>query len=251
MKMYRNWILGILAIFLTFNKSYSQTQVSYDPLGRVTEIAYDNGTTINYSYDAAGNRTQQTITNATPLPVEWLYFKASIPNEDQYHSLLEWATAIEVNSSHFEIQYSKNSRDFIVLDTVLAANNSSTEKYYQFIHEGATQGANYYRLKQIDLDGEYEFSKLVQLIFNQDPNFKVTIYPNPTYTNTFNLEVSGGNVIESVQIYDANGSQIKMTNIRKDSDRFWSLVLEGVSKGTYFTKIITALGVASKTVIVN
>ncbi|MEZ4960417.1 MAG: T9SS type A sorting domain-containing protein [Saprospiraceae bacterium] len=112
------------------------------------------------------------------LPVEWLFFRASKSGED---SRLEWATATEFNSDYFEIQHSVDGRVFTKIGQVKAAGFSTAERRYDFLHETPVTGVNYYRLKQYDLDGSYEYSNVASVAFSDPGDWQslVQVYPNP------------------------------------------------------------------------
>ena len=86
---------------------------------------------------------------------------------------LYWVTTQEINSSHFEIEKSKDGINFNYLGRVNANNTNP----YEFVDESAFYGNNYYRLKIIDLDGVISYSNIIVIDAQYDINFNV--YPNP------------------------------------------------------------------------
>jgi hypothetical protein len=110
------------------------------------------------------------------LPVELIDFKILALREGV---LLSWQTASEINSESFIIEHSPEGQNFHPIGEVKAAGISTTIQNYQFVHETPTNGTNYYRLRQQDIDGQFEYSDLRVLNFY---NFKkeVSVYPNPT-----------------------------------------------------------------------
>ncbi len=115
---------------------------------------------------------------AQALPVELLFFRAFKSGEA---SRLEWATASEFNAGYFEIQHSADGIFFKKIGRVQAAGFSTTEQRYDFLHETPVNGVNYYRLKQHDLDGSFDYSNVVSLSFSSlgDWQHLVQVYPNP------------------------------------------------------------------------
>lgn len=119
--------------------------------------------------------------NQTPLPVELISFEATaIKNQTQ----LNWQTASEINSDKFEIERSTNGNSWSKIGEVKAATNSSHLLNYEF-YDLQPNVSNYYRLKQIDLDGTFVYSSMRFVKFHQ---VSLQVYPNPV-TNLLNVEV--------------------------------------------------------------
>jgi len=109
-----------------------------------------------------------------PLPIELLFFTAFV----QINSvLLEWATASETNNDFFTIERSKNGLEWEIVSRVEGAGNSSVTIHYSSIDYQPYTGISYYRLKQTDFDGQYEYSRIIAVNLNKESN--VNIYPNP------------------------------------------------------------------------
>ncbi|WP_304234679.1 T9SS type A sorting domain-containing protein [Jiulongibacter sediminis] len=114
------------------------------------------------------------VTNPA-LPVDLVDFKGT---DFQSGVLLQSITASETNHNLFEIQKSRNLTTFESIGRVQNIESNNIQKTYQFTDSNPLLGLNYYRLKQIDLDGTFEFSKIIQVNFKPDDLF-VNIYPNP------------------------------------------------------------------------
>lgn len=113
------------------------------------------------------------------LPVELTHFSVRVKSKTVE---LLWQTVSEINSDKFIIEHSQNGIDFRAIGEVAAAGSSQGEINYDFIHDDPTNGINYYRLRQVDLDDKFEFSDLRVLNFY---NFdgELSVYPNPTHGN--------------------------------------------------------------------
>ncbi len=117
-----------------------------------------------------------TIEKTSILPVIWGAFNLLSSEKDV---TLSWSTLLETNTSHFAVEHSVDGKIFSVIGNVKAQGNSSVTSHYSFRHENPSSGVkNYYRLRQVDLDGKSAYSviKLVSFIVN-DKTAK--IYPNP------------------------------------------------------------------------
>ena len=111
------------------------------------------------------------------LPLTWLDFTAKADGE--YTSLLDWATADEFNNSHFEIQRANDAgQAFRTIGRVEADDVTGDVHHYTFTDKAARPGKNYYRLKQVDHDGRYQYSPLRSVSFAAS-RFAIEVLPNP------------------------------------------------------------------------
>lgn len=154
-------------------------------------------------FDADGNLE---ILNGV-LPVEFAYFKAY---QSEHTIVLEWETLSEVNNDGFEILYSANSADWNVIDFIYGENKGAQ---YQFTHFAPKEGDNYYRLKQIDLDGKFDLSE-IRHVTMETSREDVKIYPNPAYDY---VNIDGVSQLDVVSIYDKHGQLIRQTQMESNT----------------------------------
>lgn len=112
-----------------------------------------------------------------PLPIELIDFKGNLEKDNAIQ--LNWITASELNNSGFEIERSVNGDDWSEIGFVEGRGTSTVTNHYEFIDSTANSGNNYYRLKQIDFDGQFEYSKIAQVKVPPDQVY-FRISPNPT-----------------------------------------------------------------------
>lgn len=91
---------------------------------------------------------------------------------------LNWQTLSEQNTSHFEIEKSEDGSRFSAIGSVTAAGNSSVKKDYRFTDWQPSAGTAFYRLKMIDLDNAFQYSRIVAVKNNKGP-VNVDVFPNP------------------------------------------------------------------------
>lgn len=127
------------------------------------------GTIIFYNYQQTPEEVEDI---AEELPVELVDFRAEISGD---RVVLRWTTATEINSWIFVIQRSYGSVKYRDIDFVMVEGNSNYLVSYEFSDEPEMNGIIYYRLKQMDVDGKYEFSKTIAI--SVDGEF--VFYPNP------------------------------------------------------------------------
>jgi len=109
------------------------------------------------------------------LPIELLNFEATLENSIVR---LHWTTASEFNNDHFIVERSANGIEFGAWTNVSGAGNSSTIREYEVLDSNPLNGRSYYRLIQVDYDGQSSQSEVVTVLNSEieTPN----IYPNPT-----------------------------------------------------------------------
>ncbi len=167
------------------------------------------------------------------LPVELMSFTGKA---ERKANVLDWTTASEENSSHFEVQRSSQAnREFTSIGEVTATGNSLEQVDYSFIDENRLIGRNYYRLKMVDFDGSFEYSNIILL--NNDNNH-VNIYPNPAKNNVFiDYQLENTNEI-NIQILNELG-QVVMNNNSSTNDKRGTLEIDvnHLASGVYFIKI--------------
>lgn len=111
------------------------------------------------------------------LPVEFSYFQVEAKEKG---ALLSWETLVELNNDRFEIEKSIDGVAFTKIGQTEGAGNSYHTQQYNFFDPVPAEGKNYYRLKQIDFDGQFVYSELKEVQFNyEQANFFYTVYPNP------------------------------------------------------------------------
>ncbi len=145
----------------------------------------------------------------TPLPVEYVYFTGEYVDQENQ---LTWITATEINNSGFEVQHSLDLISFQSRGFVVGAGNSNSSQFYSFIDEDPSGGVHYYRLKQIDFDGNYKYSSIISVVV---PDKDIMVYPNPT---SGILTITGPDLEnEEVTITNNLGSIVKIVTIRSGS----------------------------------
>lgn len=140
-----------------------------------------------------------------PLPVKFTLFTGQMINGA---ASLKWETAQETNNSHFEIQRSENGTNWITLGQVNGNRTTNSVSKYQFTDVMPGKGTNLYRLKQVDLDGKFEYSRIVS-VKNTGKLLSFVISPNPA-SDKLQINASTSLNNSDIRIYSMNGLE---TNI--------------------------------------
>lgn len=152
-------------------------------------------------------------TDNSPLPVELLSFRASTENNKVF---LSWETAFEYDNKGFEIEWSLDNQLWEKIGFVVGMKESFIPRNYQFTHHAPVKGNNFYRLKQIDFDGNYDFSN-IQIARMEDDLSKndFEVIPNPVSGNSFMLKISENNQAENIEIslYNYAGQLVRQAEL--------------------------------------
>src|SRR5690606_35391380 len=92
--------------------------------------------------------------------------------------VLSWTSAEEVNSDRFEIERSSNAQDWRIIGTVAAVGDTKTGDDYHFNDSSPLSGKNYYRLKMIDKDATFTYSRIESVVM-EITGIALKLYPNP------------------------------------------------------------------------
>lgn len=166
------------------------------------------------------------------LPIELIQFTARL--EDRT-TILDWATASELNNNHFNIQRSEDAINFSNIGKVKGQGTTNERNYYQYSDLLTKNGTFYYRLQQVDDNGTSTYSPIVSVSVSSEEQF--LIYPNPAqdyiHFKTKNLE---GNT--RIQIIQSTG-QVLIEHDLPNSTQHYSLDIRALPKGQYFMRIIS------------
>lgn len=170
-----------------------------------------------------------------PLPVEMSALEGAAINS---HSVLNWTTYQETNTSHFEIQRSPNGQDYEKIGEIAAAGQSRVQIDYRFVDEQPLGAKNYYRLKNVDMDGQLTFSNVVDVYHRIDRTILQSIYPNPT-KDVVNLKLlSASSDKTKVVISDMLGHQVLVKDFNVFvGEQVIELDVSSLASGNYMIKL--------------
>ena len=171
----------------------------------------------------------------TPLPVRLLDLSAAKELKDV---MVNWRAVEEANLKGYELQKSTDGIDFKVLALVFAK-NGSTEVEYKVRDASPVTGTNYYRLKLIDNDDSYSFSKVVSVKFEDRGYTAIAILPNPVQSEA-KIKFSGADPgIYKMELYNTGGQMVQTKSIViSQGEQQVDLILnKQITRGTYWLSI--------------
>lgn len=181
-----------------------------------------------------------TSTDA-PLPVKLTSFTAEQANQNV---VLNWVTAVEINNNGFEVEKSFDGKNFEKIAFVKGNGTSSHINKYQFVDAIAgKQISTYYRLKQVDFDGEFSYSDVVKI--SNENQLDVVVGPNP-FSNE--IKVTSTQNIHAIEVIDVTGKVCFSSNPNSST---YSFKLDNVNNGVYFIRVNNGEQTISKRIIKN
>ena len=175
------------------------------------------------------------ITNGA-LPVELLSFDGTC-NDNLI--TLNWRTATEYNTSHFDVLKSRDGENWSKLTTLNSAGNSTQELSYSTEDENAIDGNNYYKLMQYDIDGVSDEYGPINVICNGNSKGYFSTFPNPS-SESFQVVLNNKNMIGNgkIEIQDSKGSIVLEKEIEiKGGINLYNLDMLNIVSGVYYIKV--------------
>ena len=226
--------LGVFTYFWSSTEYHTTTYAGY-------MLLYYNGSPIVFDYGYKGSgfnvRCLNDLSVSTLLPVELGLFTA-VPNERTVR--LSWETKTEKNSNKFNIERKTISTIWETITSVKASVLSNSPKQYSYTDKNLQSGKYQYRLKMIDNDGTFEYSKIIETEVAVPKNYDMSQnFPNPFNPNTvisYSLPLAS-NV--KLIVYNSLGQTVKVLENGFKNAGTYSVNFNSTDlpSGTYFYKI--------------
>lgn len=172
----------------------------------------------------------------TVLPVKLVSFVGKLTREESVR--LDWITTEEENNSYFDIQRSSDPVNFKTIGRVKGNGSTASRINYTFADTQPLANLNYYRLKQVDLDGKYSYSRIITVALPSKST--LNLYPIPVNDGQLTVD-SGAETIVSYQVYNLTGAKV----FEKTKVNGKILNVRGLLPGVYLLKTTNAQGVIS------
>lgn len=184
-----------------------------------------------------------TAGETTALPVSWLNISAEKAGKQDV--IVKWSTANEIENDYFEIQYAENGLDFETAGFQKGSGTTLSQTAYNFLHPYAlvnTTGNLFYRIKQVDFNGDFSYSNIVSV--KAESAAEVVVYPIPL-TSATTVELPAAAEVISVSLTNAFGtvSVIPQDNYTQHLKTVNLSNLNNCAPGMYWLEIRTVSGV--------
>ncbi|MFM9948121.1 MAG: choice-of-anchor D domain-containing protein [Saprospiraceae bacterium] len=201
-------------------------------------------------------RSRSGITSLSPfavgsqaaLPIELINFEVAATDKN---TSLTWATATELNNDFFQIERSPDGRTFEAIGEVDGAGTSSETLQYAYTDEKPLSGWNYYRLKQVDFDGQFAYSPVRAVLMGKaTANLdQLRLFPNPAENEIFIQSPANIQPGDLLEIFDQFGRLVLQREAVEALDT--PLDLFTLPAGLYVARLQTGDGFATGTFLVK
>ncbi len=183
------WFFSTVSLLVILHSSFAQNNA-----------IFKGGNADGFSISCVGSAQAEV-----PLPVSLVSFTSICNNKNV---TFYWSTASETNNDYFLIQSTTDLVNWVTIQKINGAGNSTSLLNYSFSYSKETNAIYYYRLKQVDFNGDYKYSAIIN-----DGNCKpieneIVLFPNPS-SGIFNLQINNttGKVL-SIDIYNVLGEKM-------------------------------------------
>lgn len=169
------------------------------------------------------------------LPVTLINFKAIIQSTRVH---LHWSTAVEKNNRGYDVERSADGRHWSALGFVPGSGNTTTRRDYSFTDENPYAGINYYRLKQMDTDGKFEYSPMVVADVRATAQ-QFEVFPNPSTTGELSIRIVNKTEGDALlEIFDWAGYKVWKEKIHLvEGTLVWPVSMTTYPKGAYTARL--------------
>ncbi|MNJ84230.1 hypothetical protein D3C87_16780 [compost metagenome] len=218
-----NWGIQAHVYSVTYDASgcctgFTSMSNCYNPgnttLGTVTATGLTIGNQYLLMIDGnSGDGCEFTISGWTAIGILPVALSEFNGNPTSSGNFLSWTTEGEYKNDHFEVMYSRDAEHFEPVGIIEGAGTTSQQQSYDFIHQGVPSGTSFYKLQQVNLDGERTDSKIISINSKDDSDGLFSAYPNPAKDQlTIQLQSAKSETI-SISVLDQKGVQVMSENI--------------------------------------
>jgi len=209
----------------------------FTDLGPATSTTNIDQVTFSAVALSDGYYTIGTLNGSTsPLPIELISFNTIALKNNTVQ--LDWITASEINNDFFTVERSINGIEWEGVIRVVGVGNSSSVLNYSTNDNNPYSGTSYYRLKQTDFNGQFEYSQIRSLNIEKLGNSQIEMYPNPVNNQ---ITITGSKTeLKSIIIYNILGQDVtKLTNQISRNESKIIIDLSILNTGIYYIKTKT------------
>ncbi|MBR08691.1 MAG: hypothetical protein CMP48_13560 [Rickettsiales bacterium] len=249
---------GLIVVTGDFGMTGSAVQSDYSGAGNVYAGSYsgnaeseidasgdgngDSSFTIDDLSDDGFSTIEDYVTGGgtIPLPVEFLFFQSSTTD----YVKLTWATASEKDNDRFEVERSDDGEFFYSIGDVQGSGTVNERVDYSFVDFSAIASVSYYRLKQVDFDGVYEYSQTIRVetgVSSSQVSFQV--YPTVVTNDFMTINANRSFEVKNIEVFGLSGNQQgKEVNFYKNHPSEIEISGNNLQKGIYLIRLTTTEG---------
>jgi len=202
-----------------------------------TDTTYIPFEITNDAASAASDRFRIVFKPGATLAISNKSVKATRQNNN---IAVQWTVENELNIKEYQIEKSADGRSFNKVNATAAKANNNSTVTYNWLDESALTGKNYYRIKTINNNGSYEYSKVVKVVFEKDAS-SITVYPNPVTEGKIGLRFTNTAAgTYQVKIVNSLGTEINKISVKHTGGNGLQTIVPSVqlSSGLYELQII-------------
>ena len=256
-RLSRIWRVGETGDVGTVSISFDFSGVGGNPLGSNLRLLIDrdgdgfadndvtpmvgsvsNGIAVfsNINFQNGDRFTLGNTDASVPLPVELTSFSARVLSQSVR---LDWETASELNNDFFAIERSQDAEGWNDIATVQGNGTTTQASQYQFFDNQPLSGVSFYRLRQVDFDGQFAFSNIVRVDFR---SAFIQAYPNPT-SGTFTVIGLGSLGPLQIKVFNNLGQELKAYTTEGQDEVL--IDISGFPQGIYILKVFVGRSVSA------
>ncbi len=190
-------------------------------------IIFNNLLYMQFGGIVTGNVGSLCYLDGSTLPVSLLSFTAQAQGKS---TLVKWQTANETNNAYFEVERSADGVSFTAIGKINGYGSSAIEQQYNFTDNSPLDGVDYYRLKQVDLDGIATYSSVAKVSFGNLAT-ALHVYPNPA-KNTVVITLPASASGSVVNVFDMSGRKLMQKQISANTSS-QTLDVSSLASGKY------------------
>ncbi|TXH60389.1 MAG: T9SS type A sorting domain-containing protein, partial [Bacteroidia bacterium] len=178
----------------------------------------------------------------SPLPIELLSWNVEAKNCTNY---LNWTIGSTKDFSHFDIEMSEDGKLYTKLGSIKFNPNEMNYSFADYL-TNETQKLRYYRLKMVDINDAFTYSKVISILPKCNGKVAWTLSPNPAHSH---INIKYGEELYRVNILNANGALVRVVNIENAS--YAAINIEDLASGTYLIEAVNSKGVKQYKIFVK
>jgi hypothetical protein len=223
--------------------SWTPADVMDPGFGVLYSVTRNSGDAVYYMFVDYVELTVYYTGTGCLLPVTYKAYDVTLQSDKTVK--IDWVTSTEANTDRFNVERSTDGQNFVGIGSVLAQGNASDEATYSFVDEERLSGTAFYRLQQMDLNGQSAYSEIRAVSSDALGTLTITTFPSPA-TDHINVQglLAGG----EAQLYDLSGKLVLQKTLEADIS---ALDVSTLTPGMYLLNVHTAQGKASQRIIVQ